>query len=177
VCACRRKTGRNKGEVRTHTIEIAETPCIRDGHLEIVSSQSDEAVKKHRPYKAAVVMLCNHVTRLAELISAAGFCSQFMTVKLTLIWLFLPDEAWFHLHGHVSSQNNLYWGSVNPYLIHEVPPYDVKVGMWCAVGVKRITGPIFYAETINSGRYVRLTLTEFFAQLTEEEQRSYAWFQ
>jgi hypothetical protein len=40
---------------------------------------------------------------------------------------------------------------------------------------KQITGPIFYAETINSDRHVRLILTEFFTQLTEEE-RSYACF-
>jgi hypothetical protein len=37
-------------------------------------------------------MLCNHVTQLAGLISAAGFYSRLMTVKLTLIWIF-SDEA------------------------------------------------------------------------------------
>jgi hypothetical protein len=41
---------------------------------------------------------------------------------------------------------------------------------------KLIAGPVFCVETINSDRYVRLLLTEFFAQLTEERQ-SYVWFQ
>jgi hypothetical protein len=44
------------------------------------------------------------------------------------------------------------------------------------MNAKRIIGPIFYAETINSDRYVGLILTEFFAQLTQEE-RSHVWFQ
>jgi hypothetical protein len=47
-------------------------------------------------------------------------------------------------------------------LIHEVPLHDIKLGVWCAMNAKRIIGPIFYAETINSDRYVGLILTEFF---------------
>jgi hypothetical protein len=35
---------------------------------------------------------------------------------------------------------------------------------------------MFCAETINSDRYVKLILTEFFTQLTEEE-RLFTWFQ
>jgi hypothetical protein len=44
------------------------------------------------------------------------------------------------------------------------------------MNAKRITGLIFYAETINSERYVGLIVTEFFRQLIEEEL-SYAWLQ
>jgi hypothetical protein len=43
-CAYRRKTRRDRGQVRTHTTEIIETPCTRDRHLEIVSRQSEESV-------------------------------------------------------------------------------------------------------------------------------------
>jgi hypothetical protein len=41
------------------------------------------------------------------------------------------------------------------------------------MNAKQIIGPILYAETINTNtrRYVRLILTEFFAQLTEENDR------
>jgi hypothetical protein len=65
-------------------------------------------------------MLCNHMTQLEGLISAAGFCSQFMMVKQTFIWLFFSDDVWFHLHDHVSSWNNQYWS-----LILDVPLHDV----------------------------------------------------
>jgi hypothetical protein len=79
------------------------------------------------------------------------------------------------LHGHVSSQNTWYWRLVNPYLSHEVPLHNIKVGVWYAINAKR-TGPIFYVETINFDRYVRLLMTEFFVQHTEEELW-YMWFQ
>jgi hypothetical protein len=42
----------------------------------------------------------------------------------------------------------------NPHLVHEVPLHDVRVGMWCAVNIKQIIGPIFNMETINSDGYV-----------------------
>jgi hypothetical protein len=32
-------------------------------------------------------MLCNHVTKLGRFISASGFCTQLMMVKVILIWL------------------------------------------------------------------------------------------
>lgn len=36
-------------------------------------------------------------------------------------------------------------------IIHNSPLHDVKVGVWCAVGAKQITGLIFYMETIVVG--------------------------
>jgi truncated hemoglobin YjbI len=51
-----------------------------------------------------------------------------------------------------------------------------KVDMWNAVNAEQTTGPIFYAKTINSDTFVRLVVTEFFTQLTEEEEL-YSWFQ
>jgi hypothetical protein len=54
--------------------------------------------------------------------------------------LTFSDEAWFQLHEHTSSQNNLYWSYVNPHLVHKIPPHDPKVGMWCAMNIK-LLGP------------------------------------
>jgi hypothetical protein len=50
--------------------------------------------------------------------------------------------------------------------MHEVPLQLAKG----AINATRITRPIFYADTINSDKYVKLTLKEFFAQLTERER-------
>jgi hypothetical protein len=85
-------------------------------------------------------MLCNQVTWLAGLISATGLCSQFMMVKLTLIWLFFY-EAWFHLHRHVSTQNNQYWSSGKPHLIHKVRLHDMTAGVWCKSMLNELLGP------------------------------------
>ncbi|KAJ4439784.1 hypothetical protein ANN_07912 [Periplaneta americana] len=42
---------------------------------------------------------------------------------------FFTDEAWFHLHGHISTQNNRYWATENPHIIHEVSHHAAKVGI------------------------------------------------
>jgi hypothetical protein len=50
------------------------------------------------------------------------------------------------------------------------------VGVWCAVSQREIICPIFFHETMNSGRYFNDTLNPFFNQMTEEE-RQYGYFQ
>lgn len=90
--------------------------------------------------------------------------------------IFFSDESWFHLSGYVNSQNNRYWNSQKPNLIHEQPLHDQKIGLWCAISGERIIGPIFFQETINSERYMENILRPFFDQLTERE-RAFATFQ
>lgn len=89
---------------------------------------------------------------------------------------FFTDEAWFHLSGYVNSQNNRLWSSENPHEFHQVPLYDQKVGVWCAISRMRIIGPIFFNETINAERYRTLILEPFIAHLTEREIME-SWFQ
>jgi hypothetical protein len=57
-----------------------------------------------------------------------------------------------------------------------IPLRDINIAVWYTIDAKRITGPTFYAERINYDKCARLILTEFFAQLSEEE-RWYMWFQ
>jgi hypothetical protein len=40
-----------------------------------------------------------------------------------------PAEAWSHLQGYINMQNNRYWSSENPHLIHEDPFHPAKVGL------------------------------------------------
>jgi hypothetical protein len=47
---------------------------------------------------------------------------------------------------------------------------SLKVGMLCAVSAQRVTGSLFPYEMINFEHYVRLLLTLFFNQLTEDEK-------
>jgi hypothetical protein len=62
---------------------------------------------------------------------------------------FFSDEVWFHLQGYINMQNNHYWCSQNAHLAYEVPVHPVKVGVWCAVGARRIVVPLFFNKTIN----------------------------
>ncbi|KAJ4430119.1 hypothetical protein ANN_22329 [Periplaneta americana] len=50
--------------------------------------------------------------------------------------VFFSDEAWFHLNGRVNSRNSRYWCAENPNGVYEVPHYDRKIGVWCAVSAK-----------------------------------------
>jgi hypothetical protein len=51
-----------------------------------------------------------------------------------------------------------------------------KIGVWCAISARRITGPIFYDNTVNAAMYKNNILSPFSAQSTEEE-RLYGIFQ
>jgi hypothetical protein len=86
------------------------------------------------------------------------------------------DEAWFRLQGYIITQNKRYWSSQKPHLIHEVPLRPVKFGIWCALSVRKIVGPVFFNETINCERCVQAILGQFFPELTGEE-RLCGWFE
>jgi hypothetical protein len=65
----------------------------------------------------------------------------------------------------------MYWSTENPPVVHEVPLHDLKVGVWSAISAWRITEPAFLHKTINSKLYMRLILSPFFDQLTDEGNR------
>jgi hypothetical protein len=90
-------------------------------------------------YKTPVIhAACNPASR-------AHFCSWFLQPviegKINPQLTFFT-EAWFHLQGHINTQNNHYWSSQNPYLTQEVPLHPVKVGVWCVLSARRFTGPV-----------------------------------
>jgi hypothetical protein len=64
--------------------------------------------------------------------------------------LFMIDEAWFHVSGHVNARNVRMWSDDNLHAIHQVPLHSEKVGAWCALSLRQIIGPIFFHETVNS---------------------------
>jgi hypothetical protein len=80
----------------------------------------------------------------------------------------MSDEAWFYLSGH--------WDTKNPRAVYEVPLHDQNVGVWCTVYGRRIIGPIFFYDTMNSEGYMNNILEPVFQILTEEKKQ-YAYFQ
>lgn len=128
------------------------------------------------PYKVSVV----HALQPTDAPQRLQFCDWLFT-EITMNGLdmdlfFISDEAWFHLSGYVNSQNDRYWAAENPHHFHHTPLHDLKVGVWCAVSARRIIGPIFFHQTVNSERYIANIFNPFVAALTEEET-TYGYFQ
>jgi hypothetical protein len=87
--------------------------------------------------------------------------------------MFFSDGAWFTLNGNVNSQNNGYWCSENCLAVYEVPVHDLKVRVWNAVSMCKITMPVFFKEIVNSYHYHWLILTPFFRELTQGKMYCY----
>jgi len=104
-----------------------------------------------------------------------AYCEWFMNVfgeddeLLDITWY--SDEAWFHLSGYVNSQNTRIWATEHPHEIHEVPLHSEKTRVLCAISRRRIIGPIFFHETLNTARYLEI-FNEFVDQLDDAELRN-----
>jgi hypothetical protein len=84
----------------------------------------------------------------------------------------MSDEAWFHLSGHVNSQNTRYWAAENPHLVHEQPLQDQKNQclVCCVRDVHHWTD--IFGRTVNTKVHMNI-FEELYAQLTEEERQSF----
>jgi hypothetical protein len=61
------------------------------------------------------------------------------------------------------------WSTENLHTFHEKPLHSLKVRVWCAVSQWRVTGPIFFSETITAERYQKL-LINLISLLEVDEQ-------
>jgi hypothetical protein len=59
----------------------------------------------------------------------------------------------------------------NPPALIQLPLYDQKIGIWCAISINCIIGPIFYKGTLDSQQYINEILSPFFVNLAPDEER------
>ena len=76
----------------------------------------------------------------------------------------------------INSQNYRVWSAENLFLFEESPLHSVKVGVLLAVSRRRVIGPIFFHNTINSARYRKQIFEVFINQLNDEELQ-FGYFQ
>lgn len=126
------------------------------------------------PYRISV----KHELKPADYANRRAFCRWFLNFthrsRTVLDLCFFSDEAWFHLSGYVNSQNYRIWSAENPHTYRETALHPEKIGVWCAMSRKRIVGPIFFTQTINTERYQ--AIIQDFVALLEEDER-FAYFQ
>jgi hypothetical protein len=104
---------------------------------------------KLRSYKTTVIQPLQPCDPANRVYFYSWFLQSVVKGEIDPQLTFFSDEAWFHLQGYISMQNNRYWSSPNPHLTHEVLLHPVKVGV---------------------------CLGQFFPELTEGE-RVCGWFQ
>jgi hypothetical protein len=124
----------DRGARLEHTPRKSLKRLLQETGVSKPSARRATQLLKRRRYKTTVIH-----ARLAGREPASGvhLCSWFVQFvvegeidpQLTLF----SDEAWFHFHVCVNTQNNRYWSSQKPRLIQEVPLYPVKIGIWCSV--------------------------------------------
>jgi hypothetical protein len=64
------------------------------------------------------------------------------------------------------TQNSRLWISENSHALQETPLHDQKVGVWVAISRRRILGPLFIEDTVNSERYSSM-LYDFIGRLSK----------
>jgi hypothetical protein len=79
----------------------------------------------------------------------SGFHNELLDVEIE----FFLDEAWFTLTGNVNRHKQILVLE-NPHTIHDVPPNDCEVGVWCAVNARTVTAPASFEEVIHNSRNV-----------------------
>ncbi|KAJ3661413.1 hypothetical protein Zmor_005808 [Zophobas morio] len=126
------------------------------------------------PYKVSSI----HELKPADYPRRVAYCEWFQNNMNNRILdlSFFSDEAWFHLNGYVNSQNYRVWSAENPFVFEERPLHSVKVGVWLAVSRRRVIGPIFFHNTINSARY-REQILEVFLNHLDDEELEFGYFQ
>lgn len=60
----------------------------------------------------------------------------------------ISDKDWFTLNRNVNNCINIQWYSEYLHAVDEVPLYDLKFGVWCAVSACKIIGHLFFRHSI-----------------------------
>jgi hypothetical protein len=75
----------------------------------------------------------------------------------------------------VDTQNNSHWTTENPHFILEILLCNVELGFCCTRSLRTVIGHVFYAETVNTDKYVGNILQLTFSNWHEE--KLYGYFQ
>ena len=157
---------------------ISEKPNLSIRKLAVDSEISYELVRmilkddlKLKPYKPPVL----HELQPADYEKRVKFAQWFLKLPLnTVDYIIFSDEAYFGLTEKVNKQNNRLWLEKKTEEVHEMPLYDDKILVWCAISATKIYGPFFFESSVNKENYLEM-LRNFFwpKQLRTKDYKKY----
>lgn len=86
-------------------------------------------------------------------------------IGLSPMMIHFSDEAHFHLHGMVNTQNYRYWASSNPNWYREAPLHSPRLTVFALIGYAGIAGPFFFDGNVNSNNYLQMLQEKVFSKL------------
>ena len=79
-----------------------------------------------KPYRMTCVQELKQEDKAKRVYYCTWLLQTIVSGLLDPLLYFMSDEAWFHLSGHLNSQNTRYWSVDNPNTIHQQLLHDPK---------------------------------------------------
>jgi hypothetical protein len=79
-----------------------------------------------KPYRTTCVQELKQEDKAKHVYYCTWLLQTIVSGLLDPLLYFMSDEAWFHLSGHVNSQNTRYWPVDNTNTIHQQTLHDKK---------------------------------------------------
>lgn len=98
---------------------------------------------------------------------ARDFLAFLQTNKHVEDFIFFSDEAHFHLSGKVNKQNDRIYAVENPHATRPSFLHQQRVTVWAAMSGRRLLGPFFFHDNINSESYLDMLRDYAIPQLRE----------
>jgi hypothetical protein len=83
---------------------------------------------------------------------------------------FFTDKADFHFVVYINAQKNKHRSSENSHVLFQLPFYNQKKSLWCAIRANHFFELIFYEGTLDTERYINEILNPFFVNLAPAEE-------
>jgi hypothetical protein len=109
-----------------------------------------------------------------RVIFARWFLSLAPGVKF---FFYFSDEAYFYLTLPLNKQNNRIWSGENPFQGIELPLYDKKLLVWCAISAEGIIGPYYFEQTVTKEEYLKMLETYFWRKHIQNPNFKKYYFQ